>query len=236
MADTRPTLLLTRPERDAVEFARYFPDIADRIVISPTTTIEFMPIRAELSRFESFIFTSVNGVRAVEGLAGFAKKTAFCVGNRTAKEAGLLGLQPKSANGSVEELVKMIADLRPKGELLHLHGCEHKGKIVERLNELGIKANGEIAYVQKQMTLNQEALSCLSGKSPIVIPLFSPRSAERLSEQIKRCNAPIYLVAISENAAKAWTGQSPVKFTVAKHPDAPHIKAEIATIWSQLEP
>ena len=86
-------------------------------------------------------------------------------------------------------------------------------------------------YRQSPLPLTQAAIEILNGKMPVVLPLFSPRSA-RLIAEMGPFLAPIHAVAISADTAQGVDALALKTCVIAGSPDA---KSMIATIRQTLD-
>ena len=180
--EMKPVLIVTRPAPDGARFANEVGAQLDvPILISPLQTI--VPIEAECHA-QGFVFTSTNGVAQAERL-GLASGPAWCVGDRTMREAEIAGFDAKSAHGNVEDLIAMILMQNPRMELAHIRGREARGDVAHRLSAAGVACADVIAYDQRPVDLSQEAKVAIEGANPAIIPLFSPRAAALLVKQVK---------------------------------------------------
>jgi uroporphyrinogen-III synthase len=112
--------------------------------------------------------------------------------------------------------------LREKPQaLIHLRGREARGDLAQRLSAAGVFTQERVVYAQDAQRLSDEAVSVLSGKAPVLVPLFSPRSAEILGTawQGLATHAPLVVVAISQAVAEA-AAFCPTKPVLSAHPDA----------------
>ena len=231
-----PTILLTRPARQAERFAaalrERLGDVA--VLISPVLDIWQAGMAVDLAGIDGVVLSSENGARALAAVADVTGKRAWCVGDRTAKVARGLGMQAVSAAGDAGALVGLVAGVAPRGRLLFAHGSETRGDVAGRLRAAGCEVLTREVYQQVEAPLTKAALAVLDGPAPVIAPLFSPRSARLLGAQAIGARAPLALVALSEAVARDWTGPKPRSFTVAAHPDADHMLDEVATIWTAL--
>jgi uroporphyrinogen-III synthase len=175
-ARPRATLLLTRPraasERFSAEIIRR--DLPLDIVIAPLMEIVAtdppppLPVGAEL------IFTSSNAV----GLAGRgAGQRAWCVGARTASAATQAGFDGVVAGFSADDLVALLNDERPGARLVHLRGRHQRGDVADRLAAAGLSVTSHVVYEQVAVPPDASFTAALT-KAPLLVTLFSPRSAE----------------------------------------------------------
>lgn len=182
------TLLLTRPAAQSRALAI---DIEDRFsgkatcLISPLLEIETTGTLPDLTKFQTIIFTSVNGIKAFVDL-GAKHPHCICVGERTAKAARAHGFTALSADGAAAELIALAIDnLSPTaGPLLHVRGAHTAGDIATQLRNHGFTIEETVLYQQHALTLNQPAQHAFTSNEITAIPLYSPRSARLLLEQI----------------------------------------------------
>ncbi|WP_435140187.1 uroporphyrinogen-III synthase [Pseudopelagicola sp. nBUS_19] len=211
-----PTILLTRPEAASYEFADMLrkSGVGLPILISPVIDIEFM-YPPSLDGFQGVLFTSQNGVAAVPGHA----LPAWCVGDVTAKAASSKGWCSKTAAGDAEALYRQVLSDSPKGRLMHLRGFHARGKLAERLTCAGIPTTETVVYRQNSKSLSAEARVLLGEKYPVIIPLFSPRSAEHLMLQ-GPIAAPVTIIAMSKAVAQEVASLKCEKLVLVKKPNA----------------
>lgn len=230
-----PAFLLTRPSAQSQRFAdmlrqRFGADLT--IVISPLMQPEFAPPQVPAGPFGAAIFTSETGVQAYyrnPGLFPLTSKTVFCVGDRTALAATAAGLDPVSAGGDADALVALILSQHPSGTLLHLCGAETRGDVAQRLTQGGVPTLACITYHQVEQPLTSDAIALLRGESPVVVPLFSPRSSALFSAQITDLSplAPLVCVVLSKAVADPLRSQG-VKLLYAMEPTAAAMLESVA--------
>ena len=219
MTDNGPIILLTRPRPQAEAFRRRLGNGAE-VLISPVLEIVSLPLVADPASYAGLIFTSQNAVRAAASQAALAGMRAWAVGRRTAAAARAEGLRVTSADGTADDLVALLARARPAGRLLFLRGEHSRGQVAERLNSAGIETDSEVIYRQEERPLSARALAALQGARPVILPLFSPRSARLLSHQAQGAGAPLHLVAMSPAVLAAWEGPAPASARTVERPEA----------------
>jgi uroporphyrinogen-III synthase len=202
------------------------------VVISPILDIKYRDVPVDLAGIAGVIVTSGNGVRALAARADVAGLTAYCVGDRTAETATACGMVAVSAGGAVADLVRLIRDARPKGALLHVRGAKVRGDPVADLQDIGVKVRPLVLYDQIALDLSPRAKAVLAGEKPVVLPLFSPRSAEILGRSAQGATAPLILVSLSDAVAQAWGGPVPKQAAIAVRPDANAMLDAIAAIYT----
>lgn len=205
-SNPQPILLLTRPEPASRRFAAEFDLPGVMLVISPVLRI--IPVAhdaARLSAARGLVFTSVNAVPAAGPGRG---RPAICVGPATAEAAQAAGYEVTVGPGDAERMMPLLKGL--DDGWLHPHGTH----VARRL-----PVPGMVVYDQAPERLNAEAKEVLAGSAPVLLPLFSPRSARLLSPQAEDAQAPLWLAPISAAARGAWLGPAS-RIELAPTPDA----------------
>jgi len=233
-----PAILLTRPPEQSARFAQAllaaWPGL--RVVISPILAPYFISPALPNVAFGTLILTSETGVEAARRIAAEGRvlpRSAFCVGDRTARAAQAAGFAATSASGDAEALLALILARKPDTPLLHIHGRETRGELFERLNSAGIETISAIGYEQNLQPLTPEAEELLRSGRPVLAPVFSPRSAQALADECARVGAtsPLTIAAISAAAAAPFA-QSDV--LLATHPDAAMLMQVIVSRLASL--
>lgn len=218
-------LLLTRTPEDSAAFAarleaacpgRYTPLIAPLLRIVP------MGEAPDLAGVHGLIFTSRRGVARFGSLCARRDLPALCVGPATTEAARALGLDAEMGGADAAHLFAHITALPPRaGVWLHLHGAERVRPLAEDLSAAGHKARGAVLYRQETRAADPRIIARLAEKTPLLVPLFSPRAAKRfaaLLDQHPIC-APLDIIAISE-ATAAPIARHARRISVAQTPDA----------------
>ncbi|WP_157708860.1 uroporphyrinogen-III synthase [Roseovarius faecimaris] len=216
------TVLITRPEPAAIELAdtlRGRWGCGVNIVISPVMQIEWAEALPDLSGVGTLIFTSRNGVAGFARLSERRDLPCYAVGSATAEAARALGLVTMDAEGDADALVDRIRRDAPTAPCLHLRGEHAAGDVAQRLTETGIETREAVLYRQKARALSEEARACLGRDTPVILPLYSPRSAALCFDRMD-AEAPLVVAAISANAAKPVPDGSVIGIIVAQTPDA----------------
>lgn len=223
-------ILLTRPLDQGARFAamlrEQFPGA--EVLESPLLYLRYLSPDLPPGPFAAVIFTSENGVNGALHLRDRLPRTAFSVGDRTATAARAAGFDTRSAQGDADALVTLLTAASP-GPVLHLHGAETRGEVVPRLRAAGIKADGVTVYVQEPQGLSDAAKAWLADTSPIIAPLFSPRTAMLFSAATTGARAPLWLVSMSPAVDAAATCPATLRRTAAR-PDAQSMLAEVSIL------
>ena len=221
-----PTVLLTRPAAQSASFAQSLQArvVGLRVVVSPLMATVFHAVTLPKEPLQGVILTSQTGAEAAGRLRTQLPDLAYCVGDRTAQVAREAGFRVQSAQGDAEALLALILREKPQA-LIHLRGREARGDLAQRLSAAGVFTQERVVYAQDAQPLSDEAVAVLSGKAPVLVPLFSPRSAEILAAawQGLATHAPLVVVAISQAVAEA-AAFCPTKPVIATHPDAPSMR------------
>ncbi|MCQ0971345.1 uroporphyrinogen-III synthase [Paracoccus sp. TK19116] len=136
------------------------------------------------------VLTSVHAVPASLPSRG---RPAYCVGPATAKAARDAGFRVIEGSGDLAGLKPLIA---VSGlDLIHPHGRHVAG-------DSGVP--GIVVYDQLEVPLNEAAQALLAGRTPVILPLFSPRAARLVAAEIGDAPAPLSVVALSEAVAQSW--------------------------------
>jgi uroporphyrinogen-III synthase len=219
-----PPFLLTRPAAQGDRFAdelrtRFGP--AMRVVLSPLLMPDYLNA-ALPGDVTGVIFTSETGVAALGRLRPARGLPAWCVGDRTAQAARLEGYEARSAAGDAAALVAAILAEAPGGPLLHARGEDSRGAVAERLTAAGIPTSEALVYAQRPAPLTDEARHLLGGTDPVIVPLFSPRTAALLVTALTDipAPAPVWVVSLSPAVAEAAAPLAPVRQAIARSPDA----------------
>ena len=201
-----PSVLITRPhaaaERFAAELLNECPGL--NIVISPVLAIAPTGELPELSQYEGVIFTSPNAVERFSASTIADGCHCFCVGDTTAEAARQIGFSAVSAGGSSHELIDLVKNFPIKGRLVHVRGVHSRGEIAQRLSDMGRPCDTSIVYDQIEQTLNHSAQQLFNEKKPVIVPIFSPRTAELFIKQVQP-STQTYIVAMSQLVAQVFT-------------------------------
>jgi uroporphyrinogen-III synthase len=232
-----PILMLTRPLAQSRRFAqdlRLILPSPPRICISPLFAPAFLPVQFPVALVHALIFSSETGARAYAKQPLRIASMAYCVGNRTAAAAKAAGLDVRSANGDADALVDLILRAKPAGPLLHLRGEDSRGNIASRLTAAGIVTHEAVIYVQRACAMTATAKRLLAGRHPLVVPLFSPRSAALFSATAG--TAPLHVIAMSDAVAQAVDSRLQPRMTIAMRPTGDAMLTATLQVLAALSP
>ncbi|WP_177193403.1 uroporphyrinogen-III synthase [Nereida ignava] len=232
MPSARPTVIITRPEPDAAQFAeraRVTLGAAVEIVCAPLVEIDPLSQVIEFIHDEQVIFTSRNAVRLAPHGVG---RTAFCVGQRTADLALDAGYRAVSADGDASDLINLLK-AQSSGPLVHVRGEQTTLSFSNALAALGLVVRDIVAYRQVAKELPVDVVSKILREQRTIVTAFSANAAEVLSKHVAGNKAASTLVAISSSAAAPLTGCF-AKTVVASTMDAAGLLAAVQVICDDL--
>ncbi|WP_407494886.1 uroporphyrinogen-III synthase [Pseudooceanicola sp. MF1-13] len=225
---------MTRPAPDGATTAdALMQALGVRVILSPLLEIRMAAKLPQIDPRARLIFTSRNGVRAYAALGGPAQP-AICVGDATAALAQENGLDAQSAGGDADALVDFILSQPGDDPLVHLRGQNARGDVAKRLRDAGRDVSDAVIYEQALTDLSAQAIAALKGDDPVIVPLYSPRTATQFAA---RCpdGAEPHIIAISEAAALAAAPLRAKSLSISDTPDAAAMVRAIAATLQQLE-
>jgi uroporphyrinogen-III synthase len=176
-------LLVTRPEPDGERTAALLRSRGHEVLVWPLLRIE--PIAdAELGTgpWGAVVFTSANAVRAIAAHRRFGELAglpAHAVGARTRAAAVAAGFAPvMSADGDMDDLVRLIAAKPPGLPLLYVAGDARAGDLVGALQAHGLRVETMIAYRSVMVTeLAPDVRAALAAGRIDAVLHYSARTA-----------------------------------------------------------
>ncbi len=191
-------------------------------MISPLIKVVPTGETPSLDGVSGVIFTSVSGVAAMAD----GNLPAWCVGDATAEAARARGWQARAAGGDAEALCgRVLADAKRgavEGPLLHLRGRYARGDLATRLSAAGVPTGEAIVYDQELCGLSEDAKALLMRENPVIVPLFSPRSAAQFAAEVAKIevSAPMYVAAMSAAVAAEAQDLDAFVLKLVAHPSA----------------
>lgn len=236
-------MLLTRPAAQSVRFAaevqaRFGAGV--EILTSPLLDIVETPGAAALTdpatfnRVAALAFTSENAVAVFARNQRARHWPAYCVGPRTASAAAAIGLQVVTGPGTAAGLTDLILSAPPQGEVLHPCGAHLAADLAGDLQAKGVPARALVVYDQVEQMLSATARAALAGTAPILVPVFSPRTARLLAPELHSATADLRLAAISPAVAEALGVQSGARMEVARTPRADAVLDALERLAKQV--
>jgi len=207
-------ILLTRPEPDSQRIASDFQNKGHQTLISPLLKIQFHDVT--LPAFDAICLSSKN---AILPLKNVSKKTPlYCVGNDTAKTLNDLGFKNLTTAPTALELLEILHQQEPLGNLLYLSGKISNLDFSKHLSP----CHKVICYdALAQNNFSPEALKALQEKRITHIPLYSVRSFEILNQLLVKNKIDlrgIIALALSDKIAKHAKGFDFKEVLIARTP------------------
>ena len=201
-------------------FAQELAGVTDLpVVISPLMAPVFLAPPLPEGPFRAVILTSETGAQAAGTLRAALPGLAYCVGVRTAEAARAAGFEAIVAGGDAAELVATLSGGDETGPLLHLRGRDSWGEIAGTLTKRRIVTHEAVIYDQQEQPLSDEAQGLLAGDAPLIVPLFSPRSAVLFAAQAQGAER-LWLAALSPAVAAALGDLPRLGLEIAEKPEA----------------
>ncbi|MDC0737778.1 uroporphyrinogen-III synthase [Cognatishimia sp. SS12] len=221
MTQRPPLVLLTRPAERAQQFATQLTARGwnGPLLCAPLQEVAPTETPASLREGEAAIFSSATAVAMVPPELSRRAAPAYCVGVHTTAAARAAGWQADMYGATADALVARLIAKPPKKALVHLRGRYSRGAICARLTAAGLSVRESVIYAQRALALSAEASAALSGRDPVIVPLFSPRSAALFAKSAPG-NAPLWIVSMSEAVQAELDGMPIARHVVAKTPDA----------------
>ncbi len=232
----RAHLLLTRPLEQSQRFADQCRErfgAALDITISPLIGIEHLEPQMDTRAYRGFLFTSSNAVEAAANMWPDQRPHAYTVGERTARAARKLGYEATACGGDVTAMARHLRDLAPKGPLLHLRGRHSRGALARNLTGSGIPADEAVIYEQHAKHLSEWAKILLCGEMPVLLPLFSPRTATIFFDEGPDITAQVEAIVMSGAVAEQCK-LAKERIHIAPRPKASAMIDCIGTVLSDL--
>ena len=146
----RRAVLITRPARQAVPFAKRLEEKGFQTLIEPMLEVLSLPfVPVEIERYQAVLLTSANAVPALEAACSKREIMIYTVGPQTARavqKAGFLNVRP--AEGTATALIRRIqGELEScAGPLLYLRGRSVSCPLDAQLASSGFTVDAPIVY------------------------------------------------------------------------------------------
>lgn len=232
-----PIVIVTRPEPAGTALVKALGDMGFRALSAPIMEIRASPFDADIPEATILILTSQTAQQVLAGAGQPLKgRRAYVVGAAGADMAARAGMQVLGSAATADALARRVLADRPDAPLLHLRGAHSARDIADSLRQAGLNAAERVIYDQRPCSLSERAEQALSGRAPVILPAFSPRSARFLGDSLLAAapTAPCHLVAISPAAAAAWTGPEPASLHLAARPDLDAMLTAIVAVAGDL--
>lgn len=238
LAEPQVPVLVTRARAEGEAFAaaltaRFGARV--RPVVAPLIAPRYLTPPIPSGDYAAVVFTSAQAVEGARRLGVPLPSLAWCVGRKTASVAAAAGFLAKSADGDAETLARAILDDPPNGRTLYLRGVDTRGNILEMLQSSGIDTDVAIVYGQTPQPMLPKALSLLRSGDPVLVPLFSPRTAAIFRAALPPdTSAKLHIAAMSSAVADALGDLPRVALAIARQPDAPAMLDAVESLLAGL--
>ena len=176
-------ILLTRPHDQALRFSEDLVRlgvISKNILVDPITKIEGVDVLYNFSSVRGLLITSANAVTYLPATLVGSKLPTFCVGGATTRAALKQGLMAQNLAATAQGLYNVLSGRQIEGPLLHLRGTHTTLDLEAYFWDTSIEVKNLIIYRQISQNLEPATYNLLRGIVPIVLPIFSSRSAKLL--------------------------------------------------------
>ena len=216
-------ILITRPLHQSRRFKKSLVEQFGEnleICISPILEIKSFRVKINLSFFDGIIFTSENGVKAFTNLNKKTDKKIYCVGAYTSEVARRSGLSVSHTEKDVGDLKTWLIENDSERKLLYLCGQNISNNLEVAFEGSKTTVVSQIIYDQLSRKLSPSAIQFLSGVIPVLIPIFSERSYEILSQQFKSTMSSSRIaICLSEAIANKIKDDEFEKVLISPRPD-----------------
>ncbi|GAA3858773.1 uroporphyrinogen-III synthase [Celeribacter arenosi] len=196
------------------------------VIVAPAMKIVTLSGDFPEHGYEATLLTSRSAVAAAR--QHFPDIAAYCVGDATAQEARDAGLSAVSAAGAAPDLIGLILKDGLK-KVVHLRGAHSRGEIAQKLTSAGVQTDSIVVYDQVERAWKDKEIERIENTHRLIVPVFSPRSSALIGSRLASYRGKITLIAISKAARDEWSGPKPKHIEIAEKPDAPAMKAAIAS-------
>ena len=226
-------LLLTRPLGGNERFCLKIKHLlySCEILDNPIQKIDFLPSLSKVNKNSVLIFTSANGLRAAKK-HNLINKKCFVVGANTKKIAVSFGYDVLGFSKDQENLLKLIKSKKPTESMVHIRGKHTVGNLCDALKRNQFNCLDIIGYNQEPLKIKKQNLQKIHSGRPVILPIFSSRSAELLQSNIDLTGFNV--IAISEAVAKIVTGVELGELVISKKPDLNSMQEATLAILRRL--
>lgn len=217
-------VIVTRAEPGARETEAALLQYGHIPILSPM--LELAPVEADLTalaKARHLVFTSANGVRAIDPGAFPDGATAWCVGPATTRAAEhVFPLRfIVEGDGNSDDLARKMIRRSPRieGRIVHIANEDAAGHLVEQLRKAGFDVDFLAPYRTVAVpALSEAALAALSGTDPVAILIHSAKAAQALAA-VQPNLTRAALIAISAPALAPLAGRAGLGEWVAQTPN-----------------
>ena len=159
---------------------------------------------------------------------------AYCVGLETTKAARRPGWKSQYLGETSADLIQSLIGQKHPGNLAHIGGIHRRGSVAQHLKDNEISTTEIDVYDQVLQEFSPAAGSALNGEHPVIVPLFSPRTARQFAAQ-KQGSAPLHLIALSDAISCEVQGLSACSLTVLPQADRKTMIETLGNVLRRVE-
>ncbi|MDE0306403.1 MAG: uroporphyrinogen-III synthase [Albidovulum sp.] len=189
------------------------------VVLSPLLETVRLESDIDLSSFETIVFSSANGVKALAENRPATGAVAYCVGDQTAAAAAAVGYRTISANGSARDLAELVAKLWSGEKMVYACGRSTAFDLAGFLAARCVPIEVAVLYDQKPLKINTEAKIAASEES-CLFPVYSARTGRILAREVRSISDNSHVVACMSESIAEEVSPLRWKSVVAGRPDA----------------
>jgi uroporphyrinogen-III synthase len=220
-------LLVTRPEPDAQRTAEILRTRGCDVIVAALTRVEMLTPKLGVGPWRALALTSANAARALEQhpqRAELVELPVYVVGRRTAAAACAAGFRDiHSADGSADDLARLLAERLGSGALLYLAGEDRAGDLAGALARCGIAVETAVVYRAARISaVSPEMAEAFAGGVDGVLH-YSRRSAElyldcaRTAGRLREALAPAHY-CLSRSVAAPLVAAGAADVRIASRP------------------
>jgi len=223
-ASDRSRVLVTRAEPGATRSCAALEERGFDAINAATAILKAHEVTLDLKGVSLIAVTSPFGASCLATATPERRLPVIAVGDVTASRLREAGFEKvNSASGDARDLLAMIRERAPEGEVLHVRGVDQTGDLSAELNARGIRARSEILYAAEPVSALPEAVwASLAAGATVLI--HSAKGAERFNDlanaagQVEALLAA-RILAISTAAAEPLKSLGVARLKIARRPD-----------------
>jgi uroporphyrinogen-III synthase len=211
---------VTRTRPGAERTAERLRALGHEPLIEPVLEVRLLDAPLDVEGAGALAFSSPNGVAAFAARTKQRDLPAYAVGATTAAALSDLGFADvRSADGDVNDLIRLISAARPPGTVLHVAGRPLTGDLAGALAAAGLSS--------RVATLYETTGRPFAAPEADAVLAHSPHGARVLAERTPADRRPPLAVAISAAAAAPLSEAGFREVRIAARPDEASLLARL---------
>lgn len=223
-AANQTRVLVTRAEPGATRSCEALKSRGFEAINAATAVLTPRPVFLDLKGVSLIAVTSPFGATCLANATRERRLPVVAVGDVTASRLREAGFETvNSASGDARDLLMMLRERAPEGQVLHVRGVDQAGDLSTDLHAKGVHARSEILYAAEPVPALPDAVwTALAEGAPLLI--HSAKGAERfaaLADTAQELDAlqAAPVIAISTAAAAPMKLLGAKDITLASRPD-----------------